>query len=68
MPKAPVQPTAREVNPPTGLQQPTGLSRTHKAVCAKCLRPLEIWPDKVLHKDARFDLACFPEHHEAVEL
>ena len=42
---------------------------THKAVCAKCLRPLDIWPDgAVLHQDARFDLAVFPEHHEAVEL
>ena len=41
---------------------------THRAVCATCLRPLDIWPDGVRHRDARFDLACFPEHHEAKEL
>jgi|GEM_PF-5880817 hypothetical protein len=43
--------------------------RTHRPVCAKCMRPLDIWPDgTVLHQDARFDLAVFPEHHEPVEL
>lgn len=45
-----------------------GRQGTHKAVCATCLRPLDIWPDGVLHKDARFDMTCSPDHHEAIEL
>ena len=54
---------------PTEPMRTPGKTRTHKAVCAKCLRPLDIWPDgMVLHQDARFDMAVFPEHHEATEL
>ena len=57
-----------EASPPEPVGAP-GKTSTHKAVCAKCLRPLDIWPDgTVLHQDARFDMAVFPEHHEAVEL
>ena len=44
-------------------------ARPHKPICATCRRPLDVWPDgTVLHKDARFDMATFPEHHKAVEL
>jgi hypothetical protein len=54
--------------PPGPAVAPTKV-RAHKPVCATCLRPLDIWPDgTVLHKDARFDLAFFPEHHTATEL
>jgi len=41
----------------------------HRAVCATCLRLVDVWPDgTVLHQDARFDMAFFPEHHTATEL
>jgi hypothetical protein len=46
----------------------TGKQRFYRAVCATCLRPLDIWPDAVRHQDARFDIDGFPFHHEAVEL
>ncbi len=39
--------------------------RYHKAVCKTCMRPLDVWPDKVLHKDARFDIDCYPYSHKA---